>query len=111
LEIIITGTMKPTSRRCKLTTYEFVSPRLYYDGASQTLAASFGSSNVIVKVGHVLLSWLAMAQYWLFFVSGGADDNDPPNRNKKVVTRHITPKSLERKSWTCRGNDEDDSDS
>jgi tetratricopeptide (TPR) repeat protein len=100
---------KPTTRRCKLTTYEVcLSPGCIADGASQTLEKlqALAPPNVIVKAGSCS-SMCGNGPVLVVYSSSGADDND----DKKVVTKKHRKVSGEKILSLLEGNDENDSGS
>jgi tetratricopeptide (TPR) repeat protein len=104
---------KPTTRRCKLTTYEVcLSPGCIADGASQTLEKlqALAPPNVIVKAGSCS-SLCGNGPVLVAHSSSGADNDDPPNMNKKVVTKKHRKVSGAKILELLESNDENDSGS
>jgi tetratricopeptide (TPR) repeat protein len=104
---------KPATRRCKLTTYEVcLSPGCIADGASQTLEKlqALAPPNVIVKAGSCS-SLCGNGPVLVIQSTGGTEEEDFPNRNKKVVTKKHRKVSGAKILDLLEGNDEDDSGS
>lgn len=100
---------KPTSRRCKLTTYEVcLSPGCIADGASQTLEKlqALAPPNVIVKAGSCS-SFCGNGPVLVVHSSSVGADDDPP----KVVTKKHRKVSGAKILEMLQGNDENDAGS
>ena len=104
---------KPAIRRCKLTTYEVcLSPGCIADGASQTLEKlqALAPPNGIVKAGSCS-SQCGNGPILVVHSSSGADNDDSPNMNKKVVTKKYHKVSGAKILNLLEGNGENDSGS
>jgi tetratricopeptide (TPR) repeat protein len=101
---------KPTP---KLTIYEVcLSPGCIADGASQTLEKlqALAPPNVIVKAGSCS-SLCGNGPVLVVHSSSGTDNNDPPNMNKKVVTKKHRKVSGAKILELLEGNDQKNSGS